>query len=323
MKTLAQQTKIVAEEPRLPLETPWLWVGAALLAQTGWGIYPVLGRYMQTVSGLPGLSILVVGGMPMVTVMLLYVLPRYGRQIIRARILWMLALVVVIRSVTNILAMRYTLAVYVQLITLMTPFIVVALSLLLLHEKPPPYTGRAVTFSFVGAFLMMASGISASGIHFDLSTGDWIGIALAFTSSVALAGYMLVIRGTTKTDLPGPIVWIFQMTMIAAFSLLLSLLMGEDWSQWAYIGASDWLVVMAYILLVAIGANGLQIAALRHLGAPFVSSLMAWRLVSALIFAGLLLGERLTSPVQFLGALIVLLTITWYLWKQQHVENKS
>lgn len=294
-----------------------MWVGAALLAQTGWGIYPVLGRYMQTVSGLPGLSILVVGGLPMALVMFVYVLPRYGGRIARSRILWLLALVVVVRSVTNILAMRYTLAVYVQLITLMTPFLVVVLSLLLLHEKAPPYTGRAVSFSFIGAFLMMVSDINGSGIHFDLSTSDWIGIALAFASSVALAGYMVVVRRTARTDLPGPVVWIFQMTMIAAFSLLLSYLMNEDWSQWTRIGTSDWLVVIAYILLVAIGANGLQIAALRHLGAPFVSSLMAWRLVSALIFASLLLGERLTSPVQFVGALIVLVTITWYLWKQQ------
>jgi len=43
---------------------------------------------------------------------------------------------------------------------------------------------------------------------------------------------------------------------------------------------------------------------------------MAWRLVSALLFASLLLGERLSSWVQVLGAVIVLVTITWYLWQQ-------
>lgn len=295
----------------------WMWVSAALLAHTGWGIYPVLGRYMQTVSGLPAMSILVVGGLPMVLVMFVYVLPRYGGRIIRSRILWVLALAVVIRSVTNILAMRYTLAVYVQLITLMTPFIVVTLSLRLLREKAPPYTGRAISFSFVGTLLMMTNDIGRAGIRFDLSASDWIGITLAFASSIALACYMIVIRKTTHLDLPGPIVWLFQMTMIATFSLLLSALMNEDWSQWTRIGSMDWLVVIAYILMVAIGANGLQIAALRHLGAPFVSSMMAWRLVSALLFAGLLLGEHLSSPAQLLGAFVVLLTITWYLWRQQ------
>jgi drug/metabolite transporter (DMT)-like permease len=48
-----------------------------------------------------------------------------------------------------------------------------------------------------------------------------------------------------------------------------------------------------------------------------VSSLLAWRLVSALIFAALLLDERLTSPWQLLGALIVLITVTWYLRQQR------
>jgi drug/metabolite transporter (DMT)-like permease len=44
--------------------------------------------------------------------------------------------------------------------------------------------------------------------------------------------------------------------------------------------------------------------------------MMAWRLVSALFFAALLLGERLSSWIQLLGAVVVLVTITWYLWQQ-------
>jgi drug/metabolite transporter (DMT)-like permease len=59
-------------------------------------------------------------------------------------------------------------------------------------------------------------------------------------------------------------------------------------------------------------ANLTQIVALRHIGAPLVSSTMALRLVSALVFGGLVLGERLTSVWQGLGAAVVLVTITWY-----------
>ena len=52
-----------------------------------------------------------------------------------------------------------------------------------------------------------------------------------------------------------------------------------------------------------------QILALKHLSASSVSNLTPWRLVSALAGSALLLGERLTSAWQVLGALIVLVGV--------------
>jgi drug/metabolite transporter (DMT)-like permease len=52
------------------------------------------------------------------------------------------------------------------------------------------------------------------------------------------------------------------------------------------------------------------------LGAPLVSSVMAWRLIATLALAAILLGERLDSWWQALGAVVVLITITGYLWRQ-------
>ena len=71
-----------------------------------------------------------------------------------------------------------------------------------------------------------------------------------------------------------------------------------------------------YALVVVVWANGMQIAALRKLGAPVVSSLMGWRLVSTLVLGMLLLGEGLSSPWQALGMVIVLGTLTWYLTRR-------
>jgi drug/metabolite transporter (DMT)-like permease len=107
-----------------------------------------------------------------------------------------------------------------------------------------------------------------------------------------------------------------QVLTLACATTPLSFLVGEDWSRWWTIGTTDWLVFGAFSFGVLLGANMVQIGALRHLGAPLVSTLMAWRLVSALIVAALLLGERLTSLWQGMGALIVLVTITWYLSRQ-------
>ena len=135
----------------------WYWYAIALAAHTGWGIYPVLGRYMQTISGLPSMSILVVGALPMFVLMVVYVLPRYGLAPFRSRLIWLLALVVVVRATTNLLSARFTLSIYVQLIALLTPFIVVLLSRAVFHERIPRYTGRAIFFSSLGALLMMSS----------------------------------------------------------------------------------------------------------------------------------------------------------------------
>ena len=298
------------------------WMGLALLAHTGWGMYPVIGRYMQTVSGLPTLSLLVVGGIPMLVAMIVYVLPRTGWRVFASRIMWALALSVVIRSVTNLLAARYTLAIYVQLITLMTPFVVVLISRAVLHEPIPRFTLPALTLSTLGALLMLSSNPSGAGLQFSLTQSDWLGVALTVISSVALAFYMIVIRRTAeqrddREQVSSAAVLVFQSVVIMAVSLPASLLVGEDWGQWLRLGPRDWLVVAAFIVVVILGANGLQILALRKLGAPFVSSLLAWRLVSTLIVAWLLLGERLTSAWQVVGAVVVLITVSWYLWKQQ------
>lgn len=296
---------------------PWTWILAALGAHTGWGAYPVLARYLQTVSHLPSMSLLTLGYLFVLPVLAVVVWPRMDKRFLRLRLLWLFAVIVVVRAITNLLASRYTLAIYVQLVTLMTPFVVVLLSRVLLREPIPPYTGRAITLSSMGALLMMSGNIGEVGVHLALTPTDGLGIALAFVSTFSLAVYMIIVRRTVLDDVPDQAILLVQVVTLFGTSALLSLLLGEDWSRWRTIGPTDWLVFAAFSLGVLLVANMSQIKALQHLGAPLVSSLLAWRLVSALLVAALLLGERLTSPWQGIGALIVLVTITWYLWRQE------
>lgn len=288
----------------------------ALGAHTGWGAYPVLVRYLQTVSHLPSMSLLTLGYLLVLPVLAVVVLPRVHKRFLRLRLLWLFAVIVVVRGITNLLAARFTLAIYVQLITLMTPFVVAMLSATFLHEPTPPYTGRAITLSSVGALLMMSGNMGQAGVRLALTPTDWVGIALASISTFSLAVYMIIVRRTVLDDVPDQAILLVQAVTLLGMSALLSFLLGEDWSRWRVIGPTDWLVFGAYSLGVLLGANTSQIKALQHLGAPLVSSLLAWRLVSALLVAALLLDERLTSPWQAFGALIVLVTVTWYLWRQ-------
>ena len=65
------------------LDSPWGWLALALLAQMGWGAYPVLLRYLQTVSGLPGLSLLAAGNLVVLLIVAAFILPRLDRRIFR------------------------------------------------------------------------------------------------------------------------------------------------------------------------------------------------------------------------------------------------
>ncbi|HAJ36978.1 MAG TPA: EamA family transporter [Chloroflexi bacterium] len=294
----------------------WGWYVVALAAHTGWGVYPVLGRYLQTVSGLPSMSVLVIGGLPLTVWLCVAILPRHGWRIYASPVLWVFGVVTVLRSVTNILSQRYTLAIYIQLIGLLTPFLVVLLSRIMFKARPPRFTWPALSLITLGALLMM-SDIGATGMTITLTATDWIGIGLALASSLFLALYMILVRRTAHTAASGVAVLAFQTVLIQISALSLSLFWGEDWGRWRTIGAQDWAVFIAYSLLVVVLANGLQIAAIRRLGAPMVSSLMGWRLVATLSMGVLLLGEHLTSLWQGMGMLLVLGTITWYLSRQR------
>jgi drug/metabolite transporter (DMT)-like permease len=305
-------------EPRTEIENARPWIFAALAAHTGWGAYPSLGRYLQTVTSLPSMSLLAVGSAVALVALLIVVRPRLEPRLFRSRLMWLFIVILIARATTNLLATRYTLAIYVQLITLMTPFLVVVISATLLRERLPPYTGRAIVIATIGALLMMSGGLSRADLTLTYTAQDWLGMGLAFISSLTLALYMIIIRRGARQSISGKSMLLVQLGAILVFSLLVSPLLGEDWGSWASMTPYDWLIFAAFSLGVLFGANTGQVGALRHLGAPMVSSLLAWRLVSALIFAALLLDERLTSLWQLLGALIVLVTVTWYLRKQRY-----
>ncbi|NNJ12419.1 DMT family transporter [Chloroflexales bacterium ZM16-3] len=291
----------------------------SLMAHTGWGAYPVLARYLQTVSLIPSMSLLSLGNLIAVAVYAPFALRHLDRRYLRSRALWAFALVVVMRAITNILAARYTHAIYIQLITLMTPLLVALLSAGLFREKLPAYTLPAIGFSLIGALLMMGGDIGSGAPGLDMGGSNWLGIGMAIASAFCLAFYMILVPRTMKDAVPGETVLLVQLVTLTLATGAISLVTGEDWGRYAALGAGDWAIFLVFVVFVLLGANLGQIASLRHLGAPLVSSTMAWRLVSTLVMAALLLGEHLSSLWQALGAVIVLVTITGYLWRQRRV----
>jgi EamA-like transporter family len=95
----------------------------------------------------------------------------------------------------------------------------------------------------------------------------------------------------------------------------LSLLGGDDWGILKQ-PTQVWVGIAALALVVLVGAALLQIWALSQINAALFSTLISWRLVVALIAAWLLLGERLSSVWQIVGAVFVMAAVTAFLADQ-------
>jgi drug/metabolite transporter (DMT)-like permease len=283
----------------------------------GWGAYPVLLRYLQIVSQIPSLSLLAVGNLLVLVLVLAARWRHIEWRIFRLPLLWLFGGLVILRGVSNLLATRFTLAIFAQLIYLITPFIVALLSRLVLHERPPRHTFKALTLCLLGAILLMGSDLGEAVGETAVSRNDWLGISLALASSLFLALYMLVTRRTTRHNASGDSLLIIHLSCLSLFSGITSLVIGEDWQQWTLLQGKDWVVFGMFALGVLLGANLLQLRSIQELGAPLVSSMMATRLISALLFAGFLLNERISSGWQLLGAGLVFITLTWYLRQRE------
>lgn len=292
------------------------WLSIALFAQLGWGAYPVLLRYLQTISGLPSLALLAMGNLLVLLPLTVYLWPRLDKKLLTLPVMWLYGLMVVLRGITNLLATRYTLAIYVQLIYLLTPFIVALLCRAVFKEQLPRHTFKALTITLFGALLVMSGHIDQTAVATAVNRQDWLGIGLAFASSIFLALYMIVTRRTANHNASGESVLFLHLLWLFAFSALTSLLLAEPWQPWLQLNGRDWFVFLLFSVGVLLGSNLGQIGALQKLGAPLMSSLMPIRLISALLFAAVLLNEALHSWWQLLGTAVVILTLTWYLRQQ-------
>ncbi len=309
-----QQTRHSTETA---VSSPWHWLTLALLSQMGWGAYPVLLRYLQTVSQIPSLSLLAVGNLLVLILVLAVRWQHIEWRIFRLPLLWLFGGLVILRGVSNLLATRFTLAIYAQLIYLMTPFIVALLSRLVLREQLPRHTFKALSLCLLGAVLLMGNDLGKAVGETAVFRSDWLGMSLVLASSLFLALYMLVTRRTAQHNARGDSLLIVHLTSLFLFSGITSLVIGEDWQQWTLLQSEDWLVFSLFALGVLLGANLLQVRSIQELGAPLVSSMMATRLISALLFAGFLLNERISSVWQLLGAGVVFITLTWYLRQRE------
>lgn len=305
----------------LPLVNGRVWIVVVMLAaHSGWAMYPVLNKAL--LAYLPPFTLLMVANGISLVIAFFAVRTQFSRALFKNRALWIFSLVTAARSITNILAIKYTLAIYVQLVNLSTPFFVVWMARLLLKERIPPYTSSAVLISSLGAFLVISPDPAA--LRLPHGSTDLLGIALTLLSSGFLGLYMTWSRKMTTHDTHPTAAYFQQALTLVILYVSLSLLSGDDWGILLKQPIQVWVGILALTLVVLVGAALLQIWALSMTNAALFSTLISWRLVVALIAAWLLLGERLASVWQVVGVLVVMAAVTAYLaYQARHRQTPN
>lgn len=177
------------------------------------------------------------------------------------------------------------------------PIVVSILAWAVWGERPRLAFLLATLLAFGGLLLTVAPKLSGGG-H------DLAGDALALAAAWFYAAYILVVARLRGRHGTGAVM--FASTLIySALLLPLPFLMGERFLPESGRG---WLLLLGLALSAQALGQGLIAYALAHLRATFGSLGLYLQVLGALVYAWLLLGERL-QPVQLTGGAIVLVAI--------------
>ncbi len=301
----------------------WPYVGLGILAHFLIGSYPVFGK--RALAEVPKFSLVLLASLSMMLAAAAVMRWREGvdrhklwQTMRNERILWLFSFVVAARSVTNILSIALTKAIWVSMIGILAPFPVAMLGSWVFAERTPPYTYRAALLATLGGVLVLVPDWSDVGA--GLSRQDALGIAVAILSLLLFAIHYHLIRRSHRHHASSGMILFQQGLAMSSAYLLLTLLTREDWSAWGHVSSGGWLAVLGVILLPQVGGNLAQITAMSRVTPALITSFIALRLVSTLLLAGVVLGEQLVAPSQWLGAAIVVMVVSAYLALQRRTR---
>lgn len=304
---------------KLRTSASWRYVWLGLAGHLLWGSYPVFAK--RAVAEVPKFSLLLLASLS--TMLMGAAVLHWHDGLDRRRVwtvlrqertLWGVTVFWVLRSVTNIVSIELTRATWIQLINILTPFPVALLGGWVFGEPVPRYTYRALVFSSLGAALMLVQDWSQVGTGF--TSRDLLGLFTAVFSTLALATYFQLVRRSRLRQVTGGLIMFQQGLALFLTYAMLTWGSGEDWSAWMTVTPGGWLAVFGVVWLVQGLANLMQITAVGGANPALITSLMTLRLVSALVLGRLILGERLVTPAQWVGMVLVVVTVTLYLWLQ-------
>lgn len=289
-------------------------IGLAMVAHSGFGLYVVFAKYL--LGHLPPFGTLALAFSLALPAVLVVTRGAIDWHDFRRREMWFLALLTVGRSVTKLLGLQFTFAVYVQLMDMAVPLLTPVFAWLLLRERMPAGTPFAILLTTLGTVCVIT--VNPLQIVLPNGSNDAIGIGFAFVSALLMIlGVVYTRHLTTCAGHFRPAgLFVTQIGLVAIVYWALSALDAERWQQLADAGSSVWLVFGLFVSLSIVAAGLSQTISISRIKATLFSALLSWRLAVAVLAGWLLLGEKLSSPWQIVGVVLVMATISGYLLHQ-------
>jgi len=169
------------------------------------------------------------------------------------------------------------------------------------RERVTPSRLLALGLSSVGAALVLAGGMGASGG----GAVDLLGVVLGLSAAASQVVFVTISRHGYRS-VPAPTATLVILVTSAAGASLLALMVGQaDDLTVPFRSPDAWPVLLVAGIAAAGFSSLLFLTAIRSIGGTRTGILMLWEPVVGVILAGVLLGEAL-EPVQAIGAALVL-----------------
>eukprot|EP00771_Trimastix_marina_P002866 gnl/Trimastix_PCT/4031.p1 GENE.gnl/Trimastix_PCT/4031~~gnl/Trimastix_PCT/4031.p1 ORF type:complete len:391 (+),score=62.64 gnl/Trimastix_PCT/4031:262-1434(+) len=269
--------------------------------------------------------------------------------------IWLTAVFIMIRSCLTAVSCAMIDGAYVQLMALLTPFWTAYGARLIFKEPLPPCILLAMIATAIGGFLTIGGDAivkAAMGSHphknlvtallieagVKSSHGGWnfwatLGLILVTVSTFFQAGaFICLSRVMSRKGLSSGTIYFAQSVVISVSSFILSPIFGERWfgepaghlypMGYDKLDGRSWFAYFFIVFVVLFGGNYCQMFSARFLGAPMMSSMLAVRLVCSVALCQLFICEGFTCWLQYIGALITIVTVTVFLANAGRVKTK-
>jgi drug/metabolite transporter (DMT)-like permease len=225
-----------------------------------------------------------------------------GRAIVavlKVKVIWLLSAIYSLGFLFQYVGQNLGTASETTLLTNLAPILIPLIAYAFLREKINRYQLLAMALGLAGLLLIASPNL-------DLGAYQVFGYILMFGSSVSYALFTVMGKRYNTVRLADSFAFILIVTIfLAPVALLLG---GLDLSSFL-IGIAGWLAVVWLAIPCTVLAITLYLRGLEFITASEAGFLQFLQVVIGLALAGIFLGDFL-SPIQILGALMILLALT-------------
>jgi drug/metabolite transporter (DMT)-like permease len=353
-----------------------LAIAASIVSHVCFGLRPPFSRHLQHNAKIPTMSLLLGGNLIALVVYLPRILYLLIQQFVSRKLshpneytggtqpavhsrlgnilhytkkyspLAMFLLSLVFMSFMNVSSTYFTSAIYAQLISLSSPFIISVCSFLIMNRFVPDEEKERWSWKYLVAMIITVIGscmiIIGSAVNKTqdetkwyqfiytvkldwnklgngLTLSDGIGMMISFLATVLQAVYIMSMRFMKNAGVKMSDELLFglqELTLVIVFIIPCAII--DDKTVWAHLNIMDWIMFFFSSLCVYLIANLTSIYAIRIGGPSLYGNVLAIRLVSAVLVSGFIVDEWLQSVYQFLGICIVISSVSYFLYVRSH-----